>query len=78
MYYYILEKTRQNYWTYADISCAAYPLKHLDPITDDGSVDTKSSLYILLNKDDEDHLELLDGVLVDLLTHKWDTYLKFR
>ncbi len=50
MFYFILEKSRKNYWTYADISCAAYPLKYLDYILDDGSVDTKSCLYILLNK----------------------------
>ena len=79
MFEYVLEKTRINYWTYANISCAAYPLRHLDPVMEEnGDIDTNSSLYILLNKHHEHHLELLDGVLFILLNQKWNTYLKYR
>lgn len=46
---YIMEQTRKNYWTYADITCAAYPLKFLDPVREDGSINTNSALYIILN-----------------------------
>lgn len=29
-------------------------------------------------QDKDEHLELMDGVLVDLLVSKWNTYVKFR
>jgi len=44
-----LETLRTVYWIYADISCAAYPLKNVDTISDDGTIDTNSVLYIILN-----------------------------
>jgi hypothetical protein len=43
-----MEKTRINYWVYADIACSAYPITGLDTVRQDGSIDTKSALYIIL------------------------------
>ena len=49
IFFYILERIRINYWTYANIACAAYPLNNIDSIAVDGSTDTNSCLYIILN-----------------------------
>ena len=40
---------RQVHWTYADVTCATYPLKDIDSIAEDGSFDTHSCLNIILN-----------------------------
>lgn len=50
IFFYILEVTRIKNWVYADVSCAAYPLDQLDTITESGTVNTKSCLYIILKK----------------------------
>lgn len=47
---FILETIREVYWIYADVSCAAYPLTNVDTISEDGTIDTKSALYLILNK----------------------------
>ena len=44
-----MERIRFNYWNYANISCAAYPLENIDSISADGSTDMHSCLYIVLN-----------------------------
>lgn len=48
IFFYFLEKLRVNEWMYADISCATYPLENVDTIAHDGSIDTNSCLYIIL------------------------------
>ena len=50
IFFYILETIREVYWVYADISCAAYPLKNIDTISQNGKIDTKSVLYLILEK----------------------------
>jgi hypothetical protein len=49
IFIFILERIRFNYWNYANISCAAYPLDNIDSIAIDGSTDMNSCLYIVLN-----------------------------
>ncbi|RNA19974.1 transient receptor potential cation channel subfamily V member 6-like isoform X2 [Brachionus plicatilis] len=89
IFFFILETLREVYWIYADISCAAYPLKHVDTISQNGKIDTKSVLYLILEKvdhkyrsikiiDTEEHLKLMDGCLTSLLQKKWTTFIKFR
>ncbi|CAF0724642.1 unnamed protein product [Brachionus calyciflorus] len=78
IFIFILEAIREVYWVYADISCAAYPLKNVDTISQDGSIDSKSVLYLILEKNTEEHLELLEGFLTNLLHKKWVTFVKYR
>jgi hypothetical protein len=50
IFFFILETKREVYWVYANISCAAYPLKDVDTISKSGHIDTKSALHLILNK----------------------------
>lgn len=76
LFFCILKRIRNVYWVYTDISCAAYPLANIDTIREDGTFDSDSVLYSIVNGDNDDHLELLDGVLLDLLQKKWKTFLQ--
>lgn len=50
IFFFVLETKREIYWVYANISCAAYPLKDVDTISETGKIDTKSVLHLILNK----------------------------
>jgi len=45
MFFFILDYTREIYYVYADVLCAAYPMKNIDTIMDDGRIDRKSALH---------------------------------
>jgi hypothetical protein len=49
MFQFILEKLRTVWFTYADVSCGAYPLDTIDTIAENGSTDTTSALYLVVN-----------------------------
>ncbi len=74
----IIEKMRNLNWSYADVSCAAYPHITVDTITEDGHIDTKSFLNLLVESTSEEHLDLYDGVFTETVTKKWDLYIKKR
>ncbi len=74
----ILETMRNLNWTYADISCGAYPHNTLDTITEDGKIDTKSFLNLLVESTSEEHLDLYDGVFTETINKKWELYIKKR
>jgi len=40
-----MEIDREVYWEYANVSCAGYPLEHIDTISDNGKINTKSVMY---------------------------------
>lgn len=44
-----MDRLRTIYWVYADISCAAYPLTNLDTISENGTTDSNSALYAIVN-----------------------------
>lgn len=44
-----MEDIRDLNWTYADVSCASYPLYNLDSISPDGKTDFESVLMTLVN-----------------------------
>ena len=48
MYDHILMKERMIKWTYGGTSCAEYPLCDLDTVTDEGHVNNKSALYLIV------------------------------
>lgn len=48
MYEHILEKERQVYWIYGNVTCAGYPLTHIDTISPTGEINTDSALNIIV------------------------------
>ncbi len=99
IFQYILERKRQYWFSYADISCGAYPLDTIDTISTNGTTDTTSALFLIANtvcnfqnilipkisiyfyckiKRNKKHLELLEGLVVELIDKKWDKYVKQR
>lgn len=48
MYNHILLKARTIKWIYRDTSCAEYPLCDIDSIDDEGHVNTKSALHLVV------------------------------
>lgn len=49
MFQFILERLRHVWFTYADISCGSYPLDTIDTIAKDGTTDTTSAVYLVVN-----------------------------
>ena len=45
MYDHILELEREVFWIYGNVTCAAYPLEHIDTISENGEINTKSAMY---------------------------------
>jgi len=45
LFKHIMEIDREVYWEFANVSCAGYPLKHIDTISNNGEVNAKSVLY---------------------------------
>ena len=45
MYEYILERERKISWIYGNVTCATYPLEHIDTIAHDGEINTNSAIY---------------------------------
>ncbi len=76
MFQFILIQQRKLLWKYANITCGAYPIDTVDTINADGTTDTTSALYIICNGDKVEHLELLEGLIIDLLNVKWQTFVK--
>ncbi|RNA00117.1 transient receptor potential cation channel subfamily V member 5 [Brachionus plicatilis] len=78
IFQFILEKLRHVWFTYADISYGSYPLETIDTISNSGAIDTTSALYLITNGKTDDHLELLEGFIVDLINKKWSSYIKHK
>ncbi|XP_033231700.1 transient receptor potential cation channel subfamily V member 5 [Belonocnema kinseyi] len=79
MFFHILNIEREIYWQIGSITCAAYPLSQVDTIdVNTGKISNNSALNLVVFGDKDEHLELMDGVLVDLLNAKWNTFVKSR
>ncbi|XP_017298846.1 transient receptor potential cation channel subfamily V member 5 [Diaphorina citri] len=79
MFFHILNIEREIYWQIGSITCAAYPLSQIDTIDiETGNISKTSALNLVVFGDKDEHLELMDGVLVDLLNAKWNAFVKFR
>ena len=46
---FILEQLREVWFTYGEVSCGSYPLNTIDTISNDGTTDTKSAIYLIAN-----------------------------
>ncbi|XP_043266847.1 transient receptor potential cation channel subfamily V member 5 [Venturia canescens] len=79
MFFHILNIEREIYWQIGSITCAAYPLSQVDTIdVNTGQISNNSALNLVVFGEKDEHLELMDGVLVDLLNAKWNTFVKSR
>ncbi|XP_049958127.1 transient receptor potential cation channel subfamily V member 5 [Schistocerca serialis cubense] len=79
MFFHILNIEREIYWQIGSITCAAYPLSQIDTIDiETGNISKNSALNLVVFGEKDDHLELMDGVLVDLLHAKWNAFVKFK
>lgn len=71
----MLELSAREFWRYSNITCSAYPLNALDTIMPDGSTNWQSALFIILDGTKQEHLDMLDGGIIQkLLEEKWDTF----
>ncbi|CAG9853902.1 unnamed protein product [Phyllotreta striolata] len=79
MFFHILNLEREIYWQIGSITCAAYPLSQIDTIdVETGNICKISALNLVVFGDKDEHLALLDGLLIDLLNAKWNTFVKFK
>ncbi|XP_076239493.1 transient receptor potential cation channel subfamily V member nanchung [Calliopsis andreniformis] len=79
MFFHILNIEREIYWQIGSITCAAYPLSLVDTIdVTTGSISHNSALNLVVFGEKDEHLELMDGILIDLLNAKWNTFVKSR
>ncbi|EDS45718.1 TRP channel protein nanchung [Culex quinquefasciatus] len=77
MFFHIMNIEREIYWQLGSITCAAYPLALLDTIDiETGNISKDSALNLVVFGDKDEHLDLLEGVLIDLLKTKWNTFVK--
>lgn len=75
----ILELNSIEYWRYSNVTCSAYPLTDIDSISANGEPNWNSALMIVINGEEDDHLEMLQGgVMRQLLDDKWKTFAKRR
>ncbi|CAF0922969.1 unnamed protein product [Didymodactylos carnosus] len=75
---HILQKSRDIYWQYGNVTCAGYPLEDIDTIGKDGSMNDTSALNIIVRGESAGHLDMMDGLIVQLLVEKWRTFIKFK
>ncbi|CAK1600101.1 unnamed protein product [Parnassius mnemosyne] len=79
LFVHILNIEREIYWQIGATTCAAYPLGLVDTIdTETGLIHKDSALNLVVFGEKDEHLELLDGMLINLLKIKWNTFVKFR
>ncbi|KAG1653514.1 Transient receptor potential cation channel subfamily V member 6 [Nymphon striatum] len=71
----MLELSSLEFWRYSNITCAGYPLNALDSILPNGKINWNSALMIILSGQKEQHLDMLNGgVIQRLLEEKWKTF----
>ncbi|XP_055376227.1 transient receptor potential cation channel subfamily V member 5 [Condylostylus longicornis] len=79
IFFHIMNIDREIYWQLGSITCAAYPLSQIDTIdVETGNISKDSALNLVVFGDKYEHLELLDGVMIDLLKTKWESFVKSR
>jgi hypothetical protein len=78
-FHLILQLESEYLWDYGQASSVAYPLAKIDTINEEtGDLNEKSALYLVVYGESQGHLEMLDGLLEDLLEVKWEAFAKRR
>ncbi|VDM09879.1 unnamed protein product [Wuchereria bancrofti] len=79
MFEQILKLEADVIWLYGDASSHAYPLAKLDTINQEtGELNEDSALSLIVYGETTKHLQLLDGLLGDLLQVKWESFARTR
>jgi transient receptor potential cation channel subfamily V protein 5 len=79
MFFHILNIEREIYWQIGSVTCAAYPLAQMDTIeSETGGIQKESALNLIVFGEKVEHLDLMEGPVIDLLQAKWHTFVKFR
>ncbi|CAI4222149.1 unnamed protein product [Auanema sp. JU1783] len=79
MFTEILEIEGERVWAYGDASSTAYPLAKIDTINEvTGDLNENSALSLVVYGETPEHLELLDGLLEELLEEKWKAFGKAK
>lgn len=77
MFFHILHLQRDVYLQFCDIAYAAYQLDEIDSIdVNTGDVNTTAALNVIAFGEELGHLDLMEGVMVELLREKWDKFAK--
>ncbi|CAD5218123.1 unnamed protein product [Bursaphelenchus okinawaensis] len=77
MFEQILQLESNVIWQYGDAASTAFPLAKIDTINQEtGELNEDSALSLVVYGDSKEHLDLLDGLLEDLLQAKWQAYAK--
>ncbi|CAD5224447.1 unnamed protein product [Bursaphelenchus xylophilus] len=75
MFEQILQLESNVIWHYGDAASTAFPLAKIDTINQEtGELNEDSALSLIVYGDSKEHLDLLDGLLEDLLQAKWQAY----
>ncbi|VDD85581.1 unnamed protein product [Enterobius vermicularis] len=75
MFEEILKLESDVVWLYGDASSHAYPLANIDTINQKtGELNEDSALSLIVYGGTTQHLDLLDGLLEDLLQAKWEAF----
>lgn len=79
MFQQILQLESEYLWDYGQASSVAYPLAKIDTINEEsGNLNENSALYLVVYGESTAHLEMLDGLLEDLLEAKWEAFARKR
>ncbi|GAB1607822.1 transient receptor potential cation channel subfamily V member 5-like [Argonauta hians] len=78
MYDHIINLERDQYWEYGVVTCRGYPLREIDTISENGQINTISTLSFVVYGDKEEHLYMMDGIIFSLLQEKWYTFARYR
>ncbi|XP_054168611.1 transient receptor potential cation channel subfamily V member 1-like [Oppia nitens] len=72
----IIELSCQEFWTYNIVTCCGYPLNVVDSMQiENKETDSRSALNIILEGNNSEHLDMLQGgVIQKLLEEKWKTF----
>ncbi|KAI1701171.1 ankyrin repeats (3 copies) domain-containing protein [Ditylenchus destructor] len=75
MFQRILQLESNTVWNYGQSASVAYPLARIDTINQEtGQLNEDSALSLVVYGESMEHLDLLDGLLEDLLKAKWQSY----
>ena len=92
MFFHVLNIDRDIYWQIGHVVCAAYPLTVLDTIdVHTGELNVKSALNLIVFgvrsgwrldlifwQKKPEHLDMIEGVVVDCLRAKWRAFIGRR
>ncbi|PAV57531.1 hypothetical protein WR25_04828 [Diploscapter pachys] len=75
MFDFMLQIESEQVWTYGGSNCIAYPLTKIDTIDEKtGNMNEDSALSLIVYGETREHLELMDGLIENILDEKWNAY----